>query len=134
MPDVQISPLGVALATLASMMIGGLWYSPVLFEKVWLKALGKKKEDITGAGKSMAIMLFVALLTAYVMAHFADYVHARTASQGAQLGFWLWLGFVATTSFITTTFENRSRTLYLIFVVYQLVSFLAMGMILAIFT
>jgi succinyl-CoA synthetase beta subunit len=99
-----------------------------------MKTVGKKKEDMQGAGKAMATMAFVALLTAYILAHFVDYVRAHTASEGAQLGFWVWLGFVATSTLTIYIFEDRPKLLYAIFVGYQLVSLIAMGIILALLT
>ena len=39
----QISILAIILAVVANMIIGALWYSPVLFANVWMKSLGKTR-------------------------------------------------------------------------------------------
>jgi len=44
MPDVTIDWVGVIVATVAAMVIGGLWYGP-LFGKQWLTLMGKTREE-----------------------------------------------------------------------------------------
>ena len=42
----QISILAIILAVVANMIIGALWYSPLLFANVWMKSLGKTREEL----------------------------------------------------------------------------------------
>ena len=51
-----------------------------------------------------------------------------------QTGFWLWLGFVATTQLSTVIFEERNFGLYLLNVGYQLVACLVCGAVLAVWS
>ncbi len=80
----------------------------------------------------MTIMTLATLVMAYVLAHFANYMNAKSVSDGLQLGFWVWLGFIATSSLSPSNFENRPWGLYYIFVANQLVTLLVMGAILAV--
>lgn len=47
-----VSWVYVLAATVASIAIGMLWYSPLMFAKPWLAAMGLKKTDIGDAGVS----------------------------------------------------------------------------------
>ena len=44
MPEFQINYLAVGVAALATFFLGALWYSPLLFGKLWLKAHGAESE------------------------------------------------------------------------------------------
>ena len=44
MPDVNY--LAVALAALSAFVLGGLWYSPLLFAKAWVRLNGFNEEEM----------------------------------------------------------------------------------------
>ena len=134
MPQVDINLLAVLIAAVLNMVIGMLWYSPYLFGKMWLSAIGKTQEEIKqgSSGPIYMINTIASLVIAYVLAHIIDYAGAATAAAGAQTGFWIWLGFVAMTVLPTYLYEMRPMRVYFIYVAYQLVSFIAMAVILAI--
>ena len=44
-----INFIAVAAATLSSMVLGFLWYTPILFGKQWQKAVGLRDEDMDNA-------------------------------------------------------------------------------------
>lgn len=46
MPEVNINYLAVLIAAIVSMIVGGLWYSPILFGKMWTKAMGWNEETM----------------------------------------------------------------------------------------
>lgn len=125
------------VATLVTMIIGSLWYSPLLFMKPWLKALGKsdKGPDANdmkkSAGSAMAGMLVAALVMNYILSHFIQYTQSTTFADGLVGGFWIWLGFIAATHVSYVLFENRSWTLYAINMGYYFVTLLICGGIFA---
>ena len=41
----------VVVAALSTFLLGGLWYSPLLFGKVWMKANGFTLEQVEGFSK-----------------------------------------------------------------------------------
>ena len=57
---------------------------------------------------------------------------ARTAAQGAAVGFFNWLGFVVVATLGSVTFEKRPLQLYLINNGYLLLALLIMGAALAV--
>ena len=140
MTNVPINYVAVLVAAVVYMVIGFLWYSPILFGRPWMKLVGMKEGSMQGNQKammkSMGLSFLTALVMTYVLAHFVYYVSATTPTQGMQLGFWVWLGFVATMGANEYIFAVKPKPwkLYGINVGYILVSLLAMGAILAAWT
>ncbi len=134
MPEVSINLLAVLLAAVLNMVLGALWYSPVLFAKPWIASIGKTEDEIkkSSPGFIYAINTIGNLVLAYVLAHFIDYAQAATVVQGAQTGFWVWLGFLVPVLLTVYMFEMRSIKLYFIFISYQLIALVLEGIILAI--
>lgn len=136
-PDVIINYWAVLAAAVASFIIGGLWYSPVLFGNAWMESGGITKKTMEtahkkGLGKSYFIAFFGGLLTAYILAHFAKYLTAQTFSEGMIAGFWIWLGFVVPILLGSVLWEGKSFRFYMINALYYLVSLEVMGGILAV--
>ena len=46
-----VNYLAVLVAAIVSMVIGGLWYSPLLFGNVWMKLSGITQKDVEKAKK-----------------------------------------------------------------------------------
>lgn len=136
MPEVTINYLAViTAAVLGGIVMGFIWYGP-LFGKQWMRLMGidqKKMEEMKkGMSKTYGISFVASLIMAYVLAHFVAYTQATTMSQGLQVGFWAWLGFVATTMLASVLYGKKSWQLYKLDAGYQLASLLVMGVILAV--
>jgi hypothetical protein len=132
-PQPDINLWGVVVGAMINMVIGAVWYSPLLFSKPWMKATGKSAEDMRrdGLGSGYIKMFIGALVMAYVLAHFVAYAQAETVAAGAVTGFWIWLGFVMTASLGLHIFEGRDPRLFWINNGYQLVSLMVIGGLLA---
>ena len=130
--------LSVLAAAIATMILGFLWYSPLLFAKPWTVAMGYDLNDKTkmeemrkGAGKLYGITFVASLVSAFVLAKIIDVTTVASALYGMKIGFAVWLGFVTTVQLTSTLFKKRPIKLYLIDTGYQLVCYLLMGAILA---
>jgi surface polysaccharide O-acyltransferase-like enzyme len=128
----------VLVAAVATMILGFLWYSPLLFAKPWTVAIGydpndkaKMDEMRKGAGKLYGITFVASLISAFVLAKIIDVTTVNSALYGMKIGFAVWLGFVTTVQLTSTLFKKRPIKLYLIDTGYQLVCYLVMGAILA---
>ena len=133
--------LAILVAGIIIFMLGGLWYSPVLFAKKWIALQNKTEEQMRAeaAGANMPLMYASAFITgliiagamAMVFAHIANDM-PMNAAHGALLGAILWLGFAASTSYATALFSGKPRQLWFIDSAYNLVSFVLAGIILAV--
>ncbi len=132
-----VNYLAVLVAGLVIFMLGGLWYSPVLFAKRWMALMGKTEADITPEAKASMPMMYAlafvcSLLTAWVLAVLLNHFVSLTPLRGAMVGALCWLGFAAPTSYATSLFSMQKKELWLINSAYNLVSFVLAGIILAI--
>lgn len=134
MVDLNLNWWAVLFAAVVNMVLGTLWYSPVLFGKYWQKWVGKKTKDMGDPVKSYAITTVSALLQTFVLALLIHYVGAATASDGAAFGLLLWLGIAATTSISDYVFAGRPLPLWALNQGYYLVVLMANGAILAVWS
>lgn len=135
MEQPRVQYLAVLVAAVIQFVIGWLWYG-MIFQQAWIEATGVTMEmaqNMTGGQMAMtSIGSFVAFfIVYYVMAHFVWYTKSTTAKQGAQTGFWSWLGFVATTLLVNQLYTLKPFTLWLIDSGYWLVSMVVGGILLA---
>jgi hypothetical protein len=120
------------VATLVRMIVGMLWYSPLLFRKPWLRLSGTTPELEKEVGpKLMPVMILGSFVMALVLAHFIVYAAATTALKGAFIGFLAWLGFIALPLLASAIHEKKPFALFCIHSGFQLAALLAMGALLA---
>ena len=128
------SVLGSAVA---AMVIGFIWYSPLLFAKPWMLAMGYDPADKAriaamqkSAGPKYAISFVASLLGAFLLGKIIYHLAISTALYGMKVGFAVWLAFVMTVQLTDKLFTDRPMKLFLINTGYQLACYLAMGAIL----
>ena len=127
----QINWLAVIAAAISTFLIGGLWYSPVLFGKVWMRANGFNDGEVAGFNKARAFggSLILALIMSANLAMFlAD--PKTTVAWGMIAGLLAGLGWGAAGIGIIALFENRSWTYIVVNGGYHIVAFVVMGAIL----
>ena len=120
----------ILVGAISNMIVGSVWYSKALFAEQWMKALGKKKEELGSPQTAMVVMFIGALVQSYILAHFIAFAGEKTPVGGAKIAFWAWLGFVAVVQLGGSLFEGRPMKLFKINVGYSLVALLIMGAIL----
>lgn len=128
MPEINL--LAVLIAALTGFLIGGLWYSPLMFLKPWLAAVGSmEKQDAHPArvyGVAFVFMLIAAAVLAWWLGPKPGL--AQAVGQSALVG----AAFVATSFGVNYQFANRSATLWLIDGGYHVTQFAAFGLVLGI--
>ena len=131
---VNINLVAVVLGAASSMVIGAIWYSKIGLGKTWMKLSGISQKEIDAQksqmGKVYGMAFVGALITAYILAVILDLVGAITMGEGLQVGFLIWLGFIATTTLSSVLFENKKTELYILNNGYSLISILVMSLIL----
>ncbi len=132
----HVNYLAILVSGVVIFILGGLWYS-VIFKKPWIALMGIPEEKMKeGSGSAMPVLLFMSflcgLLTSYVMAIIINHFFPYSLVRGAMVGTICWVGFAAPTSFATAIFSMTKKPLWLINSAYNLVSFIAAGMILSV--
>lgn len=133
----MINWLAVVIMTLAMYVIGMAWYSKPLFGNQWMKLSGiteakMKKVSKAKMMQSMVGALFSAFVFVAVVAYFIQLAGAVTFGQGALIGFYAWLGFLATTMLNGVFWKNEPWALYFLGIAHYLVVLIIVGGVLAI--
>ena len=120
----------VLAAGVASMILGGLWYSPVLFGKAWSAASGVTEERAKSANMAriMGTAFVLALLGAAVFAMFLGPRPAPMFATAAGLS--AGLCWVAGSFGINYLFEQRPLRLFLINGGYHTLQYTVIGAVL----
>ena len=129
MPEVNY--LAVIAAAVATFALGGLWYSPALFGKVWQREAGVTEEKMKSANMTLifGLTFVLALIAAWVFALFLGPRPPMALGLGA--GFSAGLCWVAASLGINYLFERKSLKLWLINGGYHTLQFTIIGLILA---
>lgn len=134
MYEIHVNYIAILVVGVFSFILGAVWYSPPLFAKQWMNAIGKTEEELkSGASAMTYVITFVVWIVAiYVLAVFVHYSGASTFGYGMLAGFLCWFGFFASLSLMMSLFEQKPKQLWLINAGYILVALLISGGILAI--
>src|SRR5689334_11153892 len=123
----------ILVAVVIKQALGALWYSPVLLGPAWCALAGVSENEMKeGLVKALIPDVIGAFVMAFVLVHAVHYAGAQSLGQGAAVGFFNWLGFVAVATLGTVTFEKRPLRLYLINNAYLLIALLITGAIFAV--
>jgi hypothetical protein len=136
MKFVGVNLWAVFASALAAMVVGFVWYSPLLFARPWMVLMGydpndkaKTKEMQNSAGPSYMMSLVASVISAAVLGEIIALAAINTALNGMKVGLAVWLGFVTTVQLTNSLFSRQPAKLYAINTGYQLVCYLAMGAI-----
>jgi len=117
--DVLASPgdlnyFAILVGTLAFFAVGGLWYSPLLFSKIWQSTVGLSDDELRTRNQAAVFggTFLVALVTNVVLALFLG-VDAGLGT-GALAGLLAGIGLSAAPIVTTFLFEGRPVRLMLI--------------------
>jgi hypothetical protein len=130
MQDVDLNWIAIIVAAIIPMVLGALWYSPLLFADPWMRAVGRTREELGDAGLGYVLSAIGALVSSYALARIIKWAEVDDLWNGALVGLLVWVGFVATVLAVTTYFGGRPRNLWLINAGYQLVALALMGALL----
>jgi hypothetical protein len=126
MPDVNY--LAVLVAAISSFLVGGLWYSPVLFGSTWQRAAGDvRKAGDAHPARVFGLSLAFALVAAWV---YAVLIPVPASAPMALLqGLGVGAGVVGASFGINYQFANRPPVLWFIDAGYHTLQFALYGLI-----
>lgn len=127
MASLNIYP--IIVSAIVAMVLGALWYSPLLFGNAWMKALGKTKDQLGAAVPAMIGSLVVCVVSAFSMEFIVVAVGANTLAAGAIIGIAVGVGVVAMAMLSDALFSGWGWPLYFIQSGYRVSYLILMGMI-----
>ncbi len=120
--EVDINFIAVVAAAVLAMVIGALWYSPLLF--------GKNMKDCEKPTLIKRLAAFFnCLVVALVLAYFIELTAVADITEAAILAAAIWLGFIATTLISGVIWGKETLKVHLIVAGYYLVSYVAMSIL-----
>lgn len=124
--------LVIIVAAVSAFVLGGLWYSPLMFVKRWMKETGITEESTKNANmfKIFGLAFLLSLIASFFLAMFIG--AEAGAGFGAMAGFMAGLGWVFTFMGISYLFESRTLAHFLINSTYSIVSLTIMGLIIGV--
>lgn len=132
-PD--INPWAVALATVSTMIVGSVWYTPKVFGTLWMRLVGLTPERMRSrsAAGPIVVTVVVSLVTALVLAGCVDIAHAFYGGSwfvnAIVTGLFLFAGFTAARMITHDAFEGRPVRLTVLNTTHELVTILVMSAI-----
>jgi hypothetical protein len=125
-----LNPWAILVAAISAFVVGGLWYSPVMFGSLWKKANRFGVEEPPPASPKIFVLSFVlSLVMAFNLAMFLN-DPKTTMAWGAAAGFLAGFGWVAMGIGVVSLFERRPWTYVLVNGGYLTVALVLMGAIL----
>jgi len=130
----KVDLIAVLVAALIYYCLGILWYSQIAFDKFWTKLFGLKYKQVNkdGLHRHYLIVLISGYALSYILAYVLAFTAVTTVWNGIMTGFWIWLGFIATTSLQTVLRGNKLFKIYILNNLYFLIALLSMGALLAV--
>ena len=134
-PDINY--WAVVLATLSSMVVGSIWYTPRVFGSYWMKTAG-----VTPSGNSkdaiwpIIITLLVSFVTAWVLAGAAfiawDFYGGSFLVNAIVTAIVLWAGFTAARFITHDAFDGRPSGLTVLNIAHEFVTLVIMALIIGV--
>ena len=134
----HVSVWGIIVAALAAMVIGAIWYNKTALGKKWMKYIGLSDDGMKKMSSvALPMLMVVSLVTAYALSLVISYLHAYAGGSwmkaGIEASLLASIGFAVTAVFAHGAFDPRDRKVLLINGSNRVVTYGAMGLILAAF-
>ncbi|MDQ0076369.1 DUF1761 domain-containing protein [Arthrobacter oryzae] len=134
----EINIWAVLLATLSSMVVGSVWYTPKVFGNYWMKvAKVSPSGEAKDAVKPILITLVVSFVSALVLAGSAalsqHFYGGNFLANTLITAVILWAGFTAARFITHDAFEGRPAGLTVLNCAHELVTLVVMGLIIGLF-
>jgi Protein of unknown function (DUF1761) len=103
----ELNWLAVVVATVVYMVLGALWYSPVLFADAWMRASGvTMPEERPGPG-IFAFPGIAYLFSSIATAMIAEASGSDSLGEGLALGLVVGVGYAAASALVGATFDDK---------------------------
>lgn len=126
----DLNYLAILVSAVAYWIIGALWYSPILFGKVWGNIVQPSEEARKKMGQSMILSFVGFFLICWIMALFVTHLVPADMVRGIKIAVAAAVGFMFLPKLVNKLYANTSMTILLVDAGYHLVGFLLAAIIL----
>jgi hypothetical protein len=130
----SLNPIAILVVSVLCFLIGGVWYSPLLFVRAWMKEMKMTQEEMMAKSKGMARTMGCALLltlaSTVTLATLLSGCHVSGVVKGAAFGLLVGAGVLAAREGVNALFEQRTLRHFMIVAGHDVVLFVIQGAIL----
>lgn len=121
----------VLVSGVAFTVLGAVWYASGLFGRIWMKGIGKTKDQVEVDFSIVNIVgaLVGALVASYGVQRLMLWTGKLDVSGGIIIGLMAGICFVAASFFMNDIMEKRPSSLTLVNILFNLVGFVMVGVI-----
>lgn len=124
--------VAIMIATIFSVILGFVWYSPVVFGKRWIKLNNIDPKKIRDSRSGMYFLPVISsIITVSILILLTYLLDATTWQAGAFIGLIAWFGFTLPTQLLPWAFSGKKMEALLLDTIYPLISFILMGALIA---
>ncbi|NKX55101.1 DUF1761 domain-containing protein [Arthrobacter mobilis] len=134
----EINVWAVLAATVASLVVGSLWYARKVFGNYWIRTSGVSDEQLSSRSpRPIIITVVVSFVSAWVLAGAAaiaqPFYGGSFLANSVVTALILWAGFTAARFITHDAFEGRPAGLTLVNIGHELATFLVMALVIGLF-
>lgn len=125
----ELNFIAILLAAVAKFIVGGLWFSKLLFAELWLKETGRKMEDLGSPRDALIIGFALSLLVSFSFAVLMQMLalDLRASIAAAVI---VAIGITSAQIGLSFAFDERSLKLFLIYATQCVAEFIVVVLIL----
>lgn len=127
--------IGIFLAALASIVLGGFWYSPLFAGPLWMREIGLTEEKMRDSSltpaKVMAIAILLDVAFAVLLNVLFSWIGVRTVAQGAVFAAACSVVFYVVPLLVHSVFDNSSKKVWAIYSSHEVLHSAVVGAIIA---
>ncbi|MFW5703968.1 MAG: DUF1761 domain-containing protein [Patescibacteria group bacterium] len=129
----DINLLSIILASIAYMVIGALWYSPLLFGNLWMQELQIEWKKMEGQNKAMALGVVLGVVLSVGLSIVLSMIDVNSVDRAIETAFLLWIGIMLPVLGTGPIYEKQPVKVFVITAGYHLVALLSMAIIIVSF-
>lgn len=126
---IEVSLVEIVVATFSGMVLGALWYSPILFGAAWMNAIGKTAETLGSQTLPMIGSVMACSLTAVGIAILFSVIQVSSLLGALGIGLLLAVGIVFPALLSDNLFCGWGGKLLIIQAGYRMINVLLMSLV-----
>ena len=126
----MINIWAILVITVIYFILGALWYSPLLFGKIWAKAMNYNIDELEMKPINFIGAAIAAFVATFFLALLLEIIGTYNIFIGILVALIIGIGFVLTIGIYDVLYENKNIKVYLIDAGYHIVALIIAGLIL----
>ena len=122
--------IAIVLAGVSAWVIGAIWFSPPVFGRRWMAALGLKPEQLGNPAPGFVAALVISFIGATFLRWVIGVAGATSVGDGIEVALIIWFAFILLPSAPGLLFTKQSSTAFALTQVQHAIAMSAMGIVL----